>query len=260
MPEEGTMKKVTKVQKLGAVLGAGLLMAAVSGSAFAMHATQERETRRIEVRQEDKSATPASASQMEFTGTVEVMASDMWVVGGRTIRVTAATEIKAGLQIGAQAKVHVAQQADGSLWAREIEAARTDDQSGNVNSNDDNGNDDDGGNVNSNDDNGNDDSGGNVNSNDDNGNDDHGGVNSNDDNGNDDHGSSGNSNDDNGNDDDGGNGNDDHGGNVNSNDDNGNDDHGGGNSNDDNGNDDHGGSGNSNDDNGNDDHGGKGHG
>jgi hypothetical protein len=231
MPEEGTMKKVTKVQKLGAVLGAGLLMAAVSGSAFAMHATQERETRRIEVRQEDKSATPASASQMEFTGTVEVMASDMWVVGGRTIRVTAATEIKAGLQIGAQAKVHVAQQADGSLWAREIEAARTDDQSGNVNSNDDNGNDDDGGNVNSNDDNGNDD-----------------------------HGSSGNSNDDNSNDDDGGNGNDDDGGNVNSNDDNGNDDHGGGNSNDDNGNDDHGGSGNSNDDNGNDDHGGKGHG
>jgi hypothetical protein len=157
-------------------------------------------------------------NEIEFTGLVEVIASDMWVVGGRTLAVTAATEIKSGLAIGTQAKVHAVPQADGSLWAREIEPAG-DDHNGNGNSNDnDNGNSNDGngnGNVNSNDDNGNDDHGGNgnVNSNDDSGNDDHGGNgngNSNDDNGNDDNGGNSNSNDDNGNDNHGGNDNGNH--------------------------------------------------
>ena len=152
--------------------------------------------------------------EIEFTGLVEAIASDMWVVGGRTLAVTAATEIKPGLVIGTQAKVHAVPQADGSLWAREIElAGDDDDDNGNSNGNDNgNSNDNDNGNGNSNDDNGN------GNSNDDNGNDDDGNGNSNDDNGNDDDDGNGNSNDDNGNDDDG---------NGNSNDDNGNDDHGG---------------------------------
>lgn len=147
--------------------------------------------------------TPGPQGEIEFTGTVEAIASDTWVVGGRTVAVTAATEIGPGLTIGVLAKVHAVQQADGTLWAREIELAGDDDD-GNMNSNDDNGNnnDNDDGNVNSNDDNGNnnDNDDGNVNSNDDNGNDDNGNVNSNDDNGNDDHG---------------GNGNDDYGGNNN---------------------------------------------
>ncbi|NTU65944.1 MAG: hypothetical protein HGB05_21690, partial [Chloroflexi bacterium] len=104
--------------------------------------------------------TPTSQPQneIEFTGTVEVIASDMWVVGGRAVAVTAATEIKPGLTIGTLAKVHAMPQANGSLWAREIEPAADDDGNGNGNSNDN-------GNGNSNDDNGN----GNVNSNDDNG-------------------------------------------------------------------------------------------
>ena len=112
----------------------------------------------------------AAGPRIEFTGTVEVIASDMWVVGGRTVAVTAATEIKPGLAIGMLAKVHAVPQANGSLWAREIEPADGDDDgngnsngNGNdrmttmgmatairttttatVNSNDDNGNDDDG--------------------------------------------------------------------------------------------------------------------
>jgi hypothetical protein len=152
-------------------------------------------------------------SEIEFTGPVEAIASDMWVVGGRTLVVTAATEIKPGLAIGTQAKVHAVPQTDGSLWAREIESAAGDVGNGNGNSNDNgNGN----GNGNSNDDNGN----GNVNSNDNNGNDDTGNsnVNSNDDNSNDDHGDNGNvnSNDNNGNSNDD-KGNDDHGGNDNGN-------------------------------------------
>jgi hypothetical protein len=204
------MKRISKKQKFWAVLGAGLLVAAASGSAFAMRTAEEKKsTTQISPTLEP---TPEPQGEIEFTGTVEVIASDLWVVGGRTVAVTAATEIKPGLTIGALAKVHAVVQADGTQWAREIEPAE-DDENGNGNfnvndnSNDDNGN----GNVNSNDDNGNDDDNGNVNSNDDNGNDDDGNVNSNDDNGNDDNS---NSNDGNGNGDHG-NTNDDHGGNSN---------------------------------------------
>ncbi len=227
------MKHLSGMQKFWAVLGAGLLVAAASGSALAMRAAEDHDMRRIEIQQEKKLTTstsplptPAAQPTLEpenevgFTGSVEVMASDMWVVGGRTVAITAATEIKSDPGIGMLVKVHAVRQADGSLWAREIEVVGNDDQ-GNSNSND-NGNEDNdnhNGNVNSNDDNGNDDHG-NMNSNDDNGNDDHvnvnsndnGNVNANDNNGNDDHGSNGNSNNDNGNDDHGGNGNDDHGG------------------------------------------------
>jgi hypothetical protein len=235
------MKRISKMQKIGAVLGAGLLIAAASGSTFAMHTTDDRGSRSAEVRQEQHGTpqtsplpTPTAEPQaeIEFTGTVEVMASDMWVVGGRALAVTAATEIKPGLDIGVLAKVHAVTQADGSLWAREIEPAEGDDDHGNNNGNDnDNSNDDHGnGNVNSNDDQGND-NGGNVNTNDDQGNDNGGNVNTNDDQGND-NGGNVNTNDDQGND---------NGGNVNSN-----DDQGGSNSNDDQGsnsNDNHGGHG-----------------
>lgn len=214
------MKGTTKKQKFWAILGAGLLVAAASGSAFAMRTAEERDTRSSEIQQEKKSSTqtsplPTPTSQptlesereVEFTGTVEVIASDMWVVSGRTVVVTAGTEIKSGLSIGVLAKVHAVSQADGTLLAREIEPVEGNDN-GNSNSNsNDNGN--------SNDDNGNDNNG-NVNSNDANGNDDNGNsnVNTNDDNGNDDHGGNGNvnANDSNGNDDHGGNGNDNHGG------------------------------------------------
>lgn len=208
------MKRLSRKQRIWAVLGAGLLVAAVSGSALARQ-IEDRDVLHLEIQQEKKSTTSASPlptpepeNEVEFTGSVEVMASNMWVVGGRTIMVTATTEIKSGLEIGVLAQVHAVRQADGALWAREIEAARNEDH-GNSNSND-----------NSNDDHGNNNS--NVNSNDDNGNNDNGNVNSNDDNGDDNHGNGNvNSNDDHGN------SNDHHGGNGNANDDHGNDDRGG---------------------------------
>jgi hypothetical protein len=252
---EGNMKRLSKSKKMSTLLGAGLLMltacapdsltrggaaqpalierstddgtatsvneaaninAASNAAANANEASNANEAN-VQAAPGVSAPTlqPRPQGEIEFTGTVEVIASDMWVVGGRTVAVTAATEIKPGLAVGTLAKVHAMPQADGALWAREIEPA-----SGNEN---DNGNTNDNGNDNSN-------NNGNANSNDDhgngNGNDDHGGnVNSNDDNGNDDHGGNNNANDDNGNDDHSGNGNDDHGGN-------GNDNH-GGNSNDD---------------------------
>lgn len=192
------MKRLTRIQKYSAVLGAGLLIAAASGSALAMRMAEERGLQRVEVQPTTRLATfasplPAPSEQpqpdmeheVEFTGTVEAMASDGWVVSGRTVMITAATEIKPGLDIGTLAQVQAVQQADGTLWAREIEPAVEDNDNGNVNSND-NSNDDQGS-VNSNEDHGNsnDDHEGNVNSNDDHGNsNENGNVNSDEDHGN----------------------------------------------------------------------------
>ncbi len=273
------MKPISKFHKMSALLGASLLIVtacvpdSLTRGGGAQPASTERgndnsaasnanEAGALTTPRLNSSAQPAAASaagstlasplptpttpvrnEFEFTGAVEVMASDMWVVGGRAVAVTTATEIKPGLEIGTLAKVHAVRQADGSLWAREIEPA-DDDDNGNSNSNDNGNSNDDNGNGNSNDDNENDDDG-NGNSNDDNENDDNGNGNSNDDNENDD---DGNSNDANENDEDGNsndaNENDDDDEDGNSNDANDNDD---GNSNDANDN------GNVNDDNGNDD-------
>ena len=52
------------------------------------------------------------------------------MVGGRTIAVTAATEIEPG-DHGVLANVHAVQQANGTLWAREIELANDDDDGNN---------------------------------------------------------------------------------------------------------------------------------
>src|SRR5512139_244525 len=147
MPMEGNMRRLSRKQKFWAVLGAGLLVAAVSGSALARQ-IEDRDVLRREVQQEQKSTTAASPlpaptvqpapepeDGAEFTGVVEVMASDSWVVSGQTVAVTAATEIKPGVEIGALVKVHVARQADGSLWAREIEAASIGDHNSNSNDN-----------------------------------------------------------------------------------------------------------------------------
>src|SRR5512143_1343563 len=120
MPMEGSMKHLSKKQKIWAVLGAGLLVAAVSGSALARQ-MEDRDVLHLEMQKESKLTTstsplptPEPKNEVEFTGVVEVMASDMWVVDGRTVAVTAATEIKPGLAIGTLVKVHVVQLADGT--------------------------------------------------------------------------------------------------------------------------------------------------
>ena len=185
-------------------MGAGLLVAAISGSALA-RPTEDRNTLNLEIHKEHKLATftsplptPEPQSEIAFPGAVEVMTSDMWGGGGRTAAVTAAREIKARLTIGALAKVHALRLADGSLLAREIAPAQSgshDEDNSNTNGNDNsndnhNGNSHGNGNVNSNKDHGNsNEHHSNVNSNDGSGNGDHGGnMNLNHHNGNDDHG------------------------------------------------------------------------
>ncbi len=164
--------------------------------------------REIEREQERDRDRDREGDEIEFSGTVESMDADAWVVGGQTVKITAQTEIKDAIEVGDFVRVHAHVEDDGSLVAREIELEGGDDAGDNGNDNENhNGNDngnandngDDNGNANDNDngnanDNGNEDNG--------NGNDDNGNGNGDDDNGN------GNGNDNgNGNGDDNGNGN-----------------------------------------------------
>jgi hypothetical protein len=216
------MKSLTGSKKVLAVTSAVFLIAAASGTALAMldPGLGSISSKKIErqVVTGPKAVRPNASTgaqqsplptgtltgmaepqgnEIEFRGTVDVIAATGWVIGGQTVQVTGDTEVKAGVEVGSLVKVHAQRQADGSLWVREIELVQAGDDNENGNSNDnenENENENHNGNVNSNDDNGNDDhdGNGNVNSNDDN--DDHDG-NSNDDhggNGNDDHGGNGN--------------------------------------------------------------------
>lgn len=121
----------------------------------------------------------------EFTGIVEQISADFWVIGGQTLAITAGSEIHGNIQVGDFVKVETTLDASGNLVLSEVKLASGDDA--NANDDDDmNGNDNDDDDMNENDDNAN----GNINEND-NGDDDHeGNVNQNgnlNDNGDDDH-------------------------------------------------------------------------
>ncbi len=132
----------------------------------------------IQFSQSEGSAQIGQGSEVEFVGFVEQMGSNIWVVSGKSVVITAQTEIKGNIVVGALVKVHATPTADGSLLAREIELA--DSLPGNENANT-NGN----GNSNTNDDNSgngnvNDDGNDNSNENDDSNSNDDGNDNSND--------------------------------------------------------------------------------
>jgi Domain of unknown function (DUF5666) len=71
-----------------------------------------------------ESASPAflPGAEFDFTGTVDAISIDQWTVAGKTLPVTAATEIKGSFNIGELVKVHLLTRLDGSQVAREIEA------------------------------------------------------------------------------------------------------------------------------------------
>lgn len=100
------------------------------------------------------------AKEIVFTGVVEAMNGNQWVVSGQTITLDPAAALDPNITVGVIVKVEGSVSADGTVMALKIETST---ESGN-NSNDDNSNDV----GNSNDDNSNDD----ANANDDNGNDD----------------------------------------------------------------------------------------
>jgi hypothetical protein len=59
----------------------------------------------------------------EFTGVVESINSDNWVIAGKTFAVTSQTEIKGAIAIGDPVKVHVFTASDGTMTVSEIELA-----------------------------------------------------------------------------------------------------------------------------------------
>jgi hypothetical protein len=105
------------------------------------------------------------ASEIVFTGIVEQISGNQWVVSGQTFTVDPAARMDSGIAVGDIVKVEGTVSADGSVVALTIETSSiTDDNSNTGNANDDNSN---GTAANSNDDNSN---GASGNSNDDNSN------------------------------------------------------------------------------------------
>ncbi len=150
----------------------------------------------------EQAAAKVNASLVAYTGTIESMNGDQWLVNGQSLTVAPAVVRDGPFQVGDTVKVEGNVNPDGSFTVSRVEAPsasdltelpRLGDDNVNANSNDDNSNDDNA-NANSNDDNSNDDNA-NANGNDDNSNDDNANANSNDDNSNDDN-TNGDSNDD----------------------------------------------------------------
>jgi hypothetical protein len=56
-----------------------------------------------------------------FSGVIESIGSDKWVVGGETFRVDQNTELDSGLAVGVSARVEYFILTDGTKLAREIE-------------------------------------------------------------------------------------------------------------------------------------------
>jgi uncharacterized OB-fold protein len=59
----------------------------------------------------------------EFTGIVEAINGDSWMVSGQTFAFTSQTEVKDNIVVGDMVKVHYLKNADGSMTATEIELA-----------------------------------------------------------------------------------------------------------------------------------------
>jgi hypothetical protein len=60
-------------------------------------------------------------NEAEFTGTVEQMSADSWVISGVTVLVSSETEIDGDIAVGDVVEVEGTQNPDGSITAREIE-------------------------------------------------------------------------------------------------------------------------------------------
>jgi len=181
-------------------------------------------------------ATKVQADLVDFTGVIESINGDQWVVNGKTVTVDPSIVRDGPFKVGDTIKVEAKVESDGSITVTRVENPLTVDNSNNANSNDVNSNDANSNDINSNDANSNSSNSNDVNVNDSNSNvSNSNDSNSNDDNGNDLNSNVSNSNDSNSNDNvgDDSNSNDSVGNNSNSNDSVGNDDH----SNDSNGND-----------------------
>lgn len=62
---------------------------------------------------------------IQFSGAIESIGADSFVIGGKTIKINAATMLDNGIAVGVPARVEFVRMADGSLLAKEIEVDRT---------------------------------------------------------------------------------------------------------------------------------------
>ncbi|MGA9532015.1 MAG: DUF5666 domain-containing protein [Anaerolineales bacterium] len=67
-----------------------------------------------------------SGEKQEFTGTVESIGTDLWVVDATPLMITLDTKIENGIQVGDMVKVEAAMDAEGNLIAHEIGFAQDD--------------------------------------------------------------------------------------------------------------------------------------
>jgi hypothetical protein len=97
---------------------------------------QVPESVRLEMRRTLQNTQAAGLTgEMEFSGAIESMAQQTWMIAGRTVGVNSATEVKGPFLVGDIVKVHAFQNADGSLTAREIERVRAGQANDNGNDN-----------------------------------------------------------------------------------------------------------------------------
>jgi hypothetical protein len=68
-----------------------------------------------------QSSVVETGEDFSFSGIIEAMSATSITIGGKTVVVNASTLLDSGLVVGAEARVEVIQQADGSLLAKEIE-------------------------------------------------------------------------------------------------------------------------------------------
>ncbi len=66
---------------------------------------------------------PDAVEEVRFTGTVQSMSSQIWMIGGKQVVITPQTEIKDNINVGDLVEVRALLQPDGSLVAARIELA-----------------------------------------------------------------------------------------------------------------------------------------
>jgi hypothetical protein len=101
--------------------------AIVVGDTVKVHAISQADgsltAREIELASVEAGATSSTSEDLHFTGWVETIGPDLWVVGGTTFLLGPDTEIEGGIVVGDFVKVEAALQSDGSYLAREIKLA-----------------------------------------------------------------------------------------------------------------------------------------
>ncbi len=124
----GRTVRTTASTEIKGTLAVGL-MVKVHATLQADGSYLAREIEPTEAEDMGKTSTPGAvgSGEVEFFGKVESIQNGVVVIGGRTVRTTAGTEIKGALAVGLMVKVHATLQADGSYLAREIELSQGDD-------------------------------------------------------------------------------------------------------------------------------------